>query len=162
MVAAIQPAAAQAPAETVNVDVSECVKLTTPEERLACFDKQVESTRTSPAAPATPASATSPAAPVAAPTNSQPPASSTTSSNAGRQNREEQHADIHARIREIHETVPNSYLITLDNGQVWRQTVPKAYALRHGDAVRLFYSRWGTYRLTNEQLRSFIQVERVR
>ena len=150
MVAAIQPAAAQAPAETVSVDVSECVKLTTPEERLACFDKQVESTRTSPAAP------------VAAPTNSQPPASSTTSSNAGREDREEQPPDIHARIREIRETVPNAYLITLDNGQVWRQTVPKAYALRPGDAVRLYYSKWRTYRLTNEQLRSFIQVERVR
>jgi hypothetical protein len=53
-------------------------------------------------------------------------------------------------------------VITLDNGQVWRQTVPKNYGLREGIPVRIYYSRWRAYRLTNEQLKSFIQVERVR
>lgn len=136
--AAIHAAAAQAPAETVSVDVSECVKLTTPEERLDCFEKQVQSSRTNPAAPG----ATSTAPP--------PPASG------------EAPADIQARIAELRETVPNSYLITLDNGQVWRQTVPKAYPIQAGHPVRIYYSRWRSYRLTNETLKGFIQVERVR
>lgn len=71
--------------------------------------------------------------------------------------------DIFARVAELRETVPNSYLITLDNGQIWRQTVPMAYALREGYEVRLYPSRWGdSYRLTNETLRGYIQVERVR
>jgi hypothetical protein len=138
-IAAIQPAAAQAPADTVSVDVSECVKLTTPEERLACFEKQVETSRTSP-----------------------PPPAGSTSSGAGRERQEEAPADIQARVAEVRETVPNAYLITLDNGQVWRQTVPKPYPLQAGYPVRIYYSRWRSYRLTNETLKGFIQVERVR
>ena len=131
---AIQPAAAQAPAESVSVDVSECVKLTTPEERLACFEKQVESSRTDPVDPSDP----------------------------HRERRVEAQPDIEARIAELRETVPNAYLITLDNGQVWRQTVPKPYGLQAGHPVRIYYSRWRSYRLTNETLKGFIQVERVR
>ena len=59
--------------------------------------------------------------------------------------------------------MPNAYLITLDNGQVWRQTVPMSYRLREGAEVRLYPSQWGDgYRLTDDNLRGYIQVERVR
>jgi hypothetical protein len=141
---AVRPATGQEAAETLSVDVGECVKLTTPEERLACFESQVEDARSAPASATT------------APAGSG-------SSGAGFEGRtEEQPPDLHAAVAELRETVPNSYLITLDNGQVWRQTVPKQYALRQGSPVRIYYSRWRAYRLTNEQLKSFIQVERVR
>lgn len=140
--AASQAAGAQGLGEPVNVDVGECVKLTTPDERLACFEKQVQASRTSQPAAGVPASPST-APPQSAGRDAAPP-------------------DIEARVAELRETVPNAYLITLDNGQVWRQTVPKAYGLRPGDEVRVYYSKWRTYRLTNEQLRSFIQVERVR
>ena len=58
--------------------------------------------------------------------------------------------------------MPNAYLITLDNGQVWRQTVPETYQLRTGMNVRIYYSRWRAYRLTAPERRGFIQVERAR
>ena len=146
--AAIQLAGAQDSAEPVNVDVSECVKLTKPEERLACFEKQVEGSRASGADSAAISSSPEPA--------------NDSSSGVGQERPEEDPPDIQARVAEMRETVPNSYLITLDNGQVWRQTVPKAYRLRPGSAVRIYLSRWGAYRLTDEQLKGFIQVERVR
>jgi len=149
--AAVQPAAAQTAAGGTSVDVSECVKLTTPDERLACFEKQVEASRTNPPAVGAPASPSS--APTASPSSAEPPLSGA---------RQAAPPDVEARVAELRETVPNAYLITLDNGQVWRQTVPKTYALRPGDEVRVYYSKWRTYRLTNERLRSFIQVERVR
>ena len=150
--AALQPASAQEPAGTVSVDVSECVKLTTPEERLACFESQVQAARGSPRAPAA------------------PPANATAPADSGSRDARKDDAsgeevrppDVRAAVAGLRETVPNAYLITLDNGEVWRQTVPKTYPLRQGDPVRIYYSRWGTYRLTNEQLKSFIQVERVR
>lgn len=145
--ATIGIAAAQAPGPSVSVDVSECVKLTTPEERLACFEARVEGAKT-----ATPATA--------------PAASGSQGSDAvefGTAGDEEPEVpEIQARITDLRETVPHSYVITLDNGQVWRQTVPKNYGLREGIPVRIYYSRWRAYRLTNEQLKSFIQVERVR
>jgi hypothetical protein len=151
--AAIQPAGTQEPAEPVSVDVSECVKLTTPEERLACFESQVDAARGSPRAPA-----------------ATPPATTTAPADSGSRDARRDDArgeearppDVRAAVASLRETVPNAYLITLDNGEVWRQTVPKTYPLRQGDPIRIYYSRWGTYRLTNEQLKSFIQVERVR
>jgi len=146
--AAIGLASAQAPGPAVSVDVSECVKLTTPEERLACFEAQVEGAKTAPgAAPA----------PAASGSQSSEPAEFGTGGD-----QEPQVQEIEARITDLRETVPHAYLITLDNGQVWRQTVPKMYGLREGIPVRIYYSRWRAYRLTNDQLKSFIQVERVR
>jgi len=145
-IATIGTAAAQAPGPSVSVDVSECVKLTTPEERLACFEAQVEGAKTAPPAPA-------------------PAASGSQSSGAefgAEGDQEPEVQEIQARITDLRETVPHAYVITLDNGQVWRQTVPKNYGLREGIPVRIYYSRWRAYRLTNEQLKSFIQVERVR
>jgi len=59
--------------------------------------------------------------------------------------------------------VPNTLLITLDNGQVWRQTQPEPYPLRVGHDVRLYSTNWGgAYRLTAANLHGNIQVERVR
>jgi hypothetical protein len=140
--AAVVSAAAHGLAAAQAVDVSECVKLTTPEERLACFESRVEDARTNPA----------PAA----------GGSQNSGSSGADGSREPEVQEIEARVTDLRETVPNAYLITLDNGQVWRQTVPKTYALREGSPVRIYYSRWRAYRLTNDQLKGFIQVERVR
>jgi hypothetical protein len=137
--AAIQWASAQ-----VNVDVSSCVELTEPEDRLACFEAQVEAARDTPAAPAAPT------------------ADGASRGQGFERKSETTPPDILAKVTELRETVPNSSLITLDNGQVWRQTVPEFYPLRPGSEVRIYYSRWRAYRLTSPVLRGYIQVERVR
>lgn len=73
-------------------------------------------------------------------------------------------SEIISTITALRPTVPNSYLITLANGQIWRQMRPERYELRVGQRVRLYSTpRWGSaYRLTVEKLKGFIQVERVR
>lgn len=74
-----------------------------------------------------------------------------------------QQEELYGTIAALRETVPNSYLITLENGQVWRQMRPEFYPLREGHRVRIYSTRWGSsYRLTVEELKGFIQVERVR
>jgi hypothetical protein len=71
--------------------------------------------------------------------------------------------EILSTIADVRETRPNTYLVTLENGQIWRQMRPKWYPMRPGQAVRLYPTTWGNaYRLTAEELNSFIQVERVR
>ena len=68
-----------------------------------------------------------------------------------------------ATITALRETVPNAYLITLDNGQVWLQNHPQEYLLQPGQRVTLRATRWGhSYRLSGDSLNGFIQVERVR
>jgi hypothetical protein len=190
----LAPAAAQQPAP-VTIEVSRCVDLKAPGERLDCFEREVAAQRSAappaqpapaaappgaaPPAPTTPA-ATAPAArPAAAPPVAEPrqetiraatPAPPTVNERrSSRTDSREQAAAARAAlaftatVTELRETVPNTYLITLDNGQIWRQVQPKFYPLREGYAVQLTATHWGdAYRLTATELRGFIQVERVR
>jgi hypothetical protein len=190
-----QSAAAQG--ERLTVEVGDCVNLPTPEQRLACFEAQVEAARgASAGAPAAPAPAATSAAPAPAPstapapaaasaapaaaaatstaappptTTAVPAASSTAPAEFGFRERPEEAegvpppAEVRAKVAELRETVPNAFLITLDNGQVWRQTRPDPYlSLRVGQDVRIYFSRWRAYRLESPQVRGFLQVERVR
>jgi hypothetical protein len=140
--AALQPAAAQE-SPSLSVDVGDCVALEKPEDRLACFEAQVEAARQRPPAPA----------------RSEPAGSSTGSGLASPQ---AQPTEIVAKITALRETVPNAYVITLDNGQVWRQTQPLVYRLRVGLEVRLRSSRFGNdWRLSAPDLGGQIRVERV-
>jgi len=172
-----QPAAAQ-DAEKVTIDVGECAAIEKPDARLACLEAQIEAARTSPVAPAPAAraAAPTPAAPAArpnppvepsskaaveAPSPASQPRSDKKSARAERD--AEPQPEIVAKVVELRETVPNAYVITLDNGQVWRQTAPMPYPLRTGLEVRLRPGKWGTaYRLTAPELRGQIQVKRER
>ena len=210
-----QPAGAQE--EGLTVEVGECVDLPTPEQRLACFEAQVEAARrergaldpapaargaeppparraepqparsvepqparsSEPAPRSEPSPAARPAEPAprvvearvrTEPQRSVPPEQDARDGQERRLSRRQEeraerlaNPEIFATVAQLRETVPNSFLITLDNGQVWRQTVPLAYGLREGAEVRLYPSRWGdSYRLTDDDLRGYIQVERVR
>jgi hypothetical protein len=73
--------------------------------------------------------------------------------------------DIFGTVAALRETVPKRYMITLEDGQVWRQTYPERYPLRVGQRVTLRPTRWGdSWRLSAEGLEGYgyIQVERVR
>jgi hypothetical protein len=171
------PTAAQG--QGLTIEVSQCADLAAPDERLACYDKQVESARRG-RGPATPgptataavpdaSGARSPSAPVpaatapAVPASAAGPAPAVVAPTAAAAPSDSVPPDIFAKVAELRETVPNTWLITLDNGQVWRQTTPEHYPLRVGLDVRIYFAqRWRSYRLTNEQLRRYIQVERVR
>jgi hypothetical protein len=110
---------------------------------------------TSAAAPAPSASTSASAQRASAP--------STGHDNAPSRDAEAKPLEIVATVTELHETVPNAWLITLDNGQVWRQNPPQRFALKTGQRVTLRTSKWGvSYRLSADALNGFIQVERVR
>ena len=81
----------------------------------------------------------------------------------GEPNANESAGEIVATITALREVEPNEYLITLDNGQVWRQNQPKRYFLLTGVEVQLQSTRWGpSYRLRDPNVGSYISVERVR
>lgn len=68
-----------------------------------------------------------------------------------------------ASITQLRETVPNAWLVALDNGEVWEQIDPKPYRLREGMQVRIYASSWGSsYRLTALDLNGFIRVRQRR
>jgi hypothetical protein len=189
--AVLQPAVAQDP-KKLTVDVGDCVALEKPEERLACFEAQVDAARQR-AAPASASEATGAGTPASTGANTGPgPAPEPTPSSAhaaepigpssaaavqsgksasqprvdengggAQRGSEREPVEIVATVTELRETVPNAYVITLDNGQVWWQAHPKPYPLRTGLVVRLRETKFG-YRLTAPELHGQIQVERVR
>ena len=68
-----------------------------------------------------------------------------------------------ASIAQLRETVPNAWLVALDNGEVWEQVDPKPYRLQEGMQVRIYASSWGSsYRLTTPELNGFIRVRQKR
>ena len=71
--------------------------------------------------------------------------------------------EITAAVTEIREIEPNMVLVTLDNGQQWRQNRALRYPMQVGAVVTLRPSQWGSsYRLTDPAIGGFIQVERRR
>ena len=164
-------------AERVTVDVGECTELESPEERLACYEARVEAElrrRDSAAGAAGPESRADaePSAQTAEPPaetvgpsaqTAEPAANTTEPSDRSTAPRDEGPREIVGVIASLRETVPNSYVITLEDGQVWRQTYPERYPLRAGERVTIRPTRWGeSYRLTAERLNGSIQVQRVR
>lgn len=162
--------------DSVTVDVGACTELESPEERFACYEARVEAelkerdAAARAAAPEAPAEAppqvqtAPPPAQTAEPSahTVQPPTQATDTSNQSAAARDEEPPEIVGVIASLRETVPNSYRITLEDGQVWRQTYPEKYRLRVGLRVTLTPTRWGeSYRLSGEGLNGYIQVAKV-
>jgi hypothetical protein len=175
----------------VTIDVGDCVKLASPEERFACYERQVDATGAKKGAPpsapapgpqtAAPPTAAAPAAsvpaaaapaaaaaaviPAAPPPPATPPSTAKTGETNGSSSKDKSKnapPDVVATITDLRETVPSAYLITLDNGQVWQQSYPEPYFLHTGMRVTLRASKWGeSYRLSPEGANGFIQVKRV-
>jgi hypothetical protein len=155
--AAALPAPAQE-ADSVTVDVGECTALVSPEERLACYEGRVEAELERRAS--SPGEA-APAGPSDTSHTAQTPDTRRSDTPAAAPDAEPD--EIVGTVASVRETIPNNYTITLEDGQVWRQTYPKKYALRAGHRVTIYPTRWGSsFRLESDSLRGYIQVQRVR
>ena len=70
--------------------------------------------------------------------------------------------EVTGTIAAMRQRIPNSFVITLEDGQIWEQTMPKRYPLRPGLQVRIYPTSWGdSWRLTGVDLHGHIQVRRI-
>lgn len=160
------------------IDAGPCVLLENASRRYACYEQQVEaalngSAAASQAPPAASSGASVSETAVAGTAAAVAGAAATSGTASSAEDdfgfpepeAEEEKAveELHSVISELEETVPNQHLITLENGQVWRQTRPDSrFRMRSGHHVRVYPTRWGDdYRMSVEELRGYIQVERV-
>lgn len=165
----------------LEIDVADCVDIESPAERFRCYESRVDaalsetSTSAREAAPVAEAppeaqAERTPAAAATAELDIVPPSADVddfglrrSSKRAARRDRDQDREELFGVIASLRETVPNSYVITLENGQVWRQVRPSFYPLRPGQIVRIYSTNWGdSYRMSAEELNGFIQVQRVR
>ena len=162
--------AAQGSDDTASA-VAACAAIEATAARLDCFDELARSTRAEGAAPAAPrttppqpAGSPSPAAPSVGAAASVPQADSTNSvSRREARAAERQEHELTGEVAAVREIQPGRIEVTLTNGQVWRQTNSDRYNLLVGHEVRIYPTGFGEYfRLSSKELRSFIQVERVK
>ncbi|MFZ9585888.1 MAG: hypothetical protein ACO280_13175 [Pseudohongiellaceae bacterium] len=67
------------------------------------------------------------------------------------------------RIVDLREREPGKWLITLESGQQWYQVESKRYALGKGMDVRIYPGLFGSsWRLSADELKGFVQVQRVK
>jgi hypothetical protein len=173
---AARAADAQGASPSLTIDVGDCLSLESPGKRFDCYERHVEAAKAAnppaadaavqpgvvtnapapePASPSTAAATAASAAALSAPPTASPSTAAAAAASGA--------AEIVATVAELHESGPNVWLITLDNGQVWKQDVPQRFALKAGQRVTLHQSRWGSsYRLSADGLNGFIQVERAR
>jgi hypothetical protein len=134
-------------------------------QRLACFDREFAPFR--PRRAAVPAVAAAPATPpMPAPVAPAPPSFGEEKLRAKvKPDVQEEEQVLHARIASLREVSPDSYLVTLDNGQVWRHEDQRLGAfLREGEAITIRKAAFGTYRLTRDgvEQKAWIRATRVR
>lgn len=71
-------------------------------------------------------------------------------------------AVLYDRIAELDKSGFGDYVVTLESGQVWKQTSAQEYHLREGQEVSIRSTSWGSdYRLHADGVPGHIQVTRV-
>jgi hypothetical protein len=147
-------------ADQVTIDARRCTEIESPDERLACFEAEVDAARER--SEAVPQASNSAAG--TPPQPSQPPTRTVDLTRVrDADERAAEQTEWVGNITSLSQRTPNRYVITLDSGDVWLQTVAERYPLRVGQRVRVYATRWGSnQRLEADGVNGFIQVERVR
>jgi hypothetical protein len=152
----VEAALAQEPGQ-VTIDADRCREIASPDERLACFEKQVEDAQGRGAA--SPPPATVP--PTGGGQQPIPTVDVAGLPAAGGSAEKPGQTEWVGTITELRQREPGQYIITLDGGSVWQQRGAGRYPLRIGQRVRIEESRLGI-RLQADGVNGYIHVGRVR
>jgi hypothetical protein len=177
--------------DRVTIDARRCREIESSEERLACFEAQVDEAQGGGSRAPAPAAAPPPSSqqvgpppssqqveppsspqqvpppspqPVAPqPSSEQPTPIVNLSSLPGDSASTDKpgQSEWIGSITSLRQREPGQYVITLDTGQVWQQRGAQRYALRVGQRVRIQETKVGT-RLQADGVNGYIHVERVR
>ncbi len=172
ILACLLPGAA-AFADALQDELRVCRGLTDDDARLICYDAAVDRSRNSgysrpvPAKAAAPAPAEPAAAPVAtgaAAELSQEDLFGKTGDEVQRTVQEatgsEQMDSLHATVTKLQRYGYDKVLITLDNGQVWKQVDSSSLRLRVGDAIDIERASLGSFMLRKKGSKRSMRVAR--
>jgi len=142
----ILPLTALAEADTLRQELGQCAAISEIPARVACYDALARPAQDLP--------------------RTRPPAATRAEEPGQRESKPESRGTreeaLLSRVTSFKEVQPDKLQITLENGQVWQQTVGKAFLLRVNDTVRIAGSGWGrSFRLTIDGHPAFIQVSRL-
>ncbi len=146
-VAALMAIQAATAAEDPGAALRACRSETDGAKRLACYDREVDRLGTQ---------AASPAAPAATPEERFGRTGAMTREEADRKGRESRDlSELHASVTEIWTRADGLMVLTLDNGQIWKQIRPDSlFRLKAGEKIRIQPAALGSYLLSGESKRS--------
>src|SRR5688572_15903937 len=148
--------------DRVTIDARRCMEIESTDERLACFEGQVNDARSR---EQNQSSSPAPSTDVAPPRGEQrsPSPAEVSRTPRGDDVREAPaQNESFGNIAALERRARDRYLITLDTGAVYEQRFPERYVLRVGQRVRIYRSHWGdSERLQADGVNRFIQVVRV-
>jgi len=137
-------------ADAIRAELDACRSLANDAERLACYDRAAGRILAQPATPPAPAPAAAAPAAAATAAASAPASTAGAADNFGRERvlaaeeaeRQEQQTreigELSANVTDIDTRMDGLMTITLDNGQVWRQTRPDSmFRLKTGDRIKI-------------------------
>jgi hypothetical protein len=155
--ALLQPAAAQDPGGSLQA----CRSESDDARRLACYDREVDRMTARPAAgvavaPAAPAAPTAPAAPPLTPEERFGRTGALNREEADRRYQESRDlVELNATATEIWTRADGLMVVTLDNGQIWKQVRPDSmFRLKVGEKVRIQPAAMGSFILSGSSKRS--------
>ncbi|MEY2854524.1 MAG: hypothetical protein RL030_1656 [Pseudomonadota bacterium] len=171
---------AHAAAPAVLDGLIRCAAQVEPQQRLACFDREIAphvvaqrpATSTAPLATAAPAPAAPIVAQASAPLPQLPAATPAPTRALGEEQlpvdrqpvRQAEELALTARITSL-DKAGSAFFVSLDNGQVWRhENSAQGEYLKMGESVTITRAALGSYRLTRDagQAKNWIRVSRVR
>ena len=148
--------------DRVTIDARPCMEIESPDERLACFEAQVNDARSG---ERNQSSSPAPSTDNASPRGEQrSPSPAEVSRTPRRDDVREAPAqnESFGNIAALERRARDRYRITLDTGAIYEQRFAERYMLRVGQRVRIYRSQWGeSQRLQADGVNGFIQVMRV-
>lgn len=156
------PVAAGLSAQAAAPDeVLKCLGIADDAARLACYDRAAPALRQAPPPAAPAATAAIPPAPPPAPASPQQAFGAERLSSKERG--VEEVAEITAMLVSFHQAGYERYTFTLDNGQVWTQTVARSLSnLKAGRSLRIEKGMVGSYNMVIDGVSGLIKVRRVK
>ncbi len=157
-------------AETLAGALNKCKAEDNSLQRLVCYDRVVknmqqysgldEAVKQGYTVPSASRNAAVPA-PATAPV---PPAQKAPAPQFGLEHKEDQDTlpqTMTASVSKVEKTARDQYLITLDNGMVWRQADNERYRIKTGDSVTIERGMLGAFYLSRPDANRRIKVRRV-
>ncbi|WP_394130184.1 hypothetical protein [Shewanella maritima] len=175
---------AQSPLEQ---QISACTQYSDKLERLICFDKVAQSITSSqagsvavqspsvnsnqPVQVASPQVAASQAVPTTQVTSPQVAVATSQTKTVAQQQAEFglKQAPVEAKVEKLYATVTESkkdqygaFIVTLDNGQVWKQIESRRYKVKQGETVYIEAAALGSFILGTDKRNTTIRVKRIK
>jgi hypothetical protein len=151
--------AAEAPLDRAR----QCATIQDSLQRLMCYDRVFAASAAAPAV-AAPA-AVVPVAPAQASGDTARFGAETLRRSEAERESEAPPSSITATVRELRQTRPNVFRVSLDNGQIWQQMdMDSLFILSVGDTVQIDRGRLGGYRMarTSKGGSGWVRVNRVK